>query len=83
MLLAEVLGSVTADQHHPGYDGRCLLLVRTEAGEDVIAVDHVGAGIGERVLVLREGTGVRQLLGGEPPIRSVIVGIVDAVDDGS
>ena len=46
----------------------------------MIAVDRVGAGVGEQVLVLREGNGVRQLLGGEPPIRSVIVGIVDAVE---
>ena len=80
MLLAEVLGSVVADQHHAGYDGRRLLMVRSQDGEDVIAVDHIGASPGERVLVLREGNGVRQLLGGEPPIRSVIVGIVDAVD---
>ncbi len=79
MLLGEVLGSVVADQHHAGYDGHRLLMVRSQAGEDILAVDRVGAGVGEQVLVLREGTGVRQLLGGEPPIRSVIVGIVDAV----
>ena len=79
MLLGEVLGSVVADQHHSGYDGHRLLMVRSQAGEDILAVDRVGAGLGEQVLVLREGSGVRQLLGGEPPIRSVIVGIVDAV----
>jgi ethanolamine utilization protein EutN len=81
MLLAKVIGSVVADQHHPGYDGHRMLMVRSDAGEDVIAVDTVGAGVGEQVLVLREGNGVRQILGGEPPVRSVIVGIVDVVSE--
>ena len=58
-----------------------MLMVRSDAGEDVIAVDTVGAGVGEQVLVLREGNGVRQILGGEPPVRSVIVGIVDVVSE--
>jgi ethanolamine utilization protein EutN len=80
MLLAEVIGSVVADQHHSGYDGHPLLMVRSDAGEAIIAVDRMGAGLGEMVLVLREGNGVRQLLGGEPPIRSVIIAIVDAVE---
>ena len=79
MLLAKVLGSVVADQHHPGYDGRRLLMARSDAGEDVIAVDTIGVGVGEQVLVLREGSGVRQILGDEPPIRSVIIGVVDQV----
>ena len=47
-----------------------------------MAVDHVQAGIGDRVVVLTEGNGVRQILkaGDIVPIRSIIVGIVDAVD---
>ena len=47
--------------------------------ETVIALDRVQAG-GERVLILREGTGVRQLYGETDfPVRSVIVGIVDDI----
>ena len=46
MLLGEVLGSVVADQHHAGYDGHRLLMVRSQAGEDILAVDRVGAGVG-------------------------------------
>lgn len=80
MIIARILGSLVADQHHPGYDGRSLKMVRPENGdEDLIAVDTVGAAPGERVLVMREGNGVRQILGGEPPIRSLIIGIVDEV----
>jgi microcompartment protein CcmK/EutM len=47
----------------------------------LIAVDTVGAGPGERVLVLDEGNGARQVVGStDAPVRSVIVGIIDAVD---
>jgi ethanolamine utilization protein EutN len=47
-----------------------------------IAVDSVQAGVGDRVLVLDEGNGARQVLGVEPwgPVRCVIVGIIDEVD---
>ena len=79
MFLGKVLGPVVCDQHHPGYDGERLLMVRSEEGEDLIVADAIGAGTGEQVLVLREGNGVRQILGGTPPIRSLIVGIVDQV----
>ena len=64
---------------------RKLMLVRPEGpdgkptGTGYLAVDQIAAGPGDRVLVLSEGSGVRQLLGGNPPIRSVIVGIVDDV----
>jgi ethanolamine utilization protein EutN len=53
-----------------------------DAGASFVAVDHVQAGIGDRVVVLTEGNGVRQILkaGDIVPIRSIIVGIVDAVD---
>ena len=46
-----------------------------------IAVDVVGAGVGETVLILDEGTSARQIFGLDTgPIRAVIVGIVDDVD---
>ena len=80
MIIAKVLGSVVADQHHPGFDGYPLLMLRSEAGEDIIAVDGIGAAPGEQVLLLREGSGVRQVLGANAPIRSLIVGIVDTVE---
>ena len=46
-----------------------------------IAVDVVGAGVGETVLILDEGNSARQIFGLDTgPIRAVIVGIVDDVD---
>jgi len=85
MKLARVIGSAVATARHPGFDARTVLLVRPETAEGeksesaFLAVDNVSAGPGDRVLVLREGSGVRQILGGNPPIRSVIVAIVDDV----
>ena len=49
-------------------------------GGYVIAIDTVGAGAGETVIILDEGNGARQILGGgQLPVRSVVVGIVDDV----
>jgi ethanolamine utilization protein EutN len=73
---------------HPAYAGRPLFVVQPvdETGKDVghsfIAVDNAQAGIGDMVIVLTEGNGVRQILkqGDIVPIRSLIVGIVDHVE---
>jgi microcompartment protein CcmK/EutM len=90
MKLARVLGSVTSTIKHPAFAGRKLLVVQPidERGESVgtsyLAVDTVQAGTGDRVIVLTEGTGARQIFGlpktAALPIRSVIVGVVDAVE---
>jgi len=67
-------------------EGRRLLMIDLldldgkETGKDVIAVDSVGAGAGETVLVLDEGNGARQVLQApDAPVRAVVVGIVDEV----
>ena len=89
MKLATVIGNLVASVHHPDYDGRKIMLVRPDTptgealGKAFVAVDLVQAGPGDRVLVLTEGNGIRQLLGPKTgPIRSAIVGIVDRVDLG-
>ena len=86
MIIGSVSGEIVATIQHPFYDGRKLLLVEREDGAGrrtgayVIAVDTVGAGVGERVLVMEEGTGARQVLASaNGPVRSVIVGILDDV----
>ena len=89
MVLCKVLGPVVSTEKHPAFSGLKLLVVQPvdEAGAFVgksfLAVDRVvSAGEGDTVLVLREGTGIRQLFGmpatSKLPIRSCIVGIVDA-----
>ncbi len=87
MKLAKVVGTVVSTVASPIFEGRTLLLVDLlepdgrEAGGYLIAVDTVGAGAGETVLVLDEGTSARQIIGApHGPLRTVIVGIVDAVE---
>jgi microcompartment protein CcmK/EutM len=87
MKIGRVAGTVVATICSPVYEGRRLLMVDlldldgNETGKDVIAVDSVGAGAGETVLVLDEGNGARQVLDApEAPVRAVVVGVVDAIE---
>jgi len=87
MILGRITGSVVSTIHHPIVDGRKLLVAeRLDAsarptGGYVIAIDAIGAGFGETVLILDEGSGARQILDdADAPVRSMVVGIVDAVD---
>jgi ethanolamine utilization protein EutN len=84
--LGRVAGTVVSTINAPAFDGRTLLLcdlldpAGKPAGGYLIAIDTVGAGPGQTVLILDEGTSARQVLGAPgAPIRTVIVGIVDAV----
>jgi ethanolamine utilization protein EutN len=89
MKLARVVGTVVSTINSPDLDDRTLLLcdlldpTGQPAGGYLIAIDTVGAGPGETVLILDEGNSARQVLGAPgAPIRTVIVGIVDAVEEG-
>lgn len=87
MKIARVSGTVVSTISAPVFDGRRLLIcdLLDERGEEpsggyVIAVDSVGAGAGETVLILDEGNSARQVVDMEnAPIRAVVVGIIDAV----
>lgn len=86
MKLARVVGNVVSTISAPVFSGRRLLLCDylgpegRPSGGYVIAVDTVGAGAGETVLILDEGNGARQVLGvANAPVRAVVAGVVDAV----
>lgn len=87
MILGIVRGQIHSTINHPFYDQRRLLIVDyiDEAGRPtgkyVIAVDSVGAGVGQTVLVNDEGNGARQVFA-DPlgPVRSAVVGIVDHIE---
>lgn len=89
MKICRVLGPVVSTIKHPAYHAQTLLGVQpvgtdgvTPVGKPYLAVDQAQAGEGDLVLVLTEGNGARQILEISPlPIRSVIVGIVDAVEE--
>jgi microcompartment protein CcmK/EutM len=87
--IARVIGTLVSTEKHVAYVGHKVLYCqplderRAETGDAFVAVDRAQAGVGDTVLVIQEGNGARQILGtidGKLPIRSVIVGIVDAID---
>ncbi len=87
MILAEVIGTVVAPVHHPSYADQKLLLLRpvrpdgAPRGRALVAIDRAHAGVGDRVLVVDEGSSVRDLLGEEnAPVKTAVVGVVDFVE---
>lgn len=87
MFLARVVGDVVSTHRHPGLGQRKLLLVRrltlggAEEGVEMIALDVIGVGAGERVLVVQEGGAARTLFQDQKiPVQAVVVGVVDRVD---
>jgi microcompartment protein CcmK/EutM len=85
--IARVVGEVVATHRHGELGGRKLLLVRRlslsedEEGGEVIALDVIGVGVGERVLVVQEGNAARSLFKSKTiPAQAVVVGVVDHLD---
>jgi ethanolamine utilization protein EutN len=87
MQIARVVGTVVATQKHRRFGGAKLLLVQplnpddTPRGAALLAVDGVGAGVREKVLIVLEGRAAGEALGRKAaPVDAAIVGIVDAVE---
>jgi microcompartment protein CcmK/EutM len=85
MILARVVGTVVATRKDPRLEGKKILVVKPVApdGKDesgyVVSVDTVGAGTGERVIVVA-GSSARMAEGcKDTPVDTAIVGIVDDV----
>jgi ethanolamine utilization protein EutN len=92
MFLARVEGSVVATKKDPSMSGRKLLLVRPQLVDEkdptqfrpgantIVAVDSVGAGLGELVMFC-QGSSARLAPNlKDAPVDAVIIGIVDTVD---
>lgn len=86
MIIGKVIGDIYSTINHPFFNGKKLLVVEKitpegkPAGDYIIAVDSVGAGVGEQVLVVDEGNSARQIIGSTTaPLRSIIVGIIDEI----
>src|SRR5581483_11696224 len=92
MFLARVEGSIVATKKDPSMSGRKLLLLRPQLVDDkdptkfrarantIVAVDSVGAGIGELVMFCQGSSARRAPNLKEAPVDAVIIGIVDSVD---
>ncbi len=91
MFLAKVIGSVVSTQKCSRFHGMKLLLIQPyihkesrlqPSGSSVVAVDSVGAGIGECVLFTQGSSARLTTATKEAPVDAVIVGIVDTVEVG-
>ena len=87
MQLARVVGTVVATQKHKAFSGAKLLLVQPVGLDDeprgtaLLAIDSVGAGVREKVLIVMEGRAAGEALGRKgAPVDAAIIGIVDSVD---
>lgn len=87
MILGKVIGTVVATQKNPKYEGAKLLLVQPLSledqpmGDSILAVDSVGAGVGEKVLIVQEGRAANEAFQKKQgPLDAAIIGIVDEVD---
>jgi ethanolamine utilization protein EutN len=86
MQICRVIGTVVATQKHRTFEGGKLLIVQplnmddTPRGTALLAVDGVGAGVDEKVLVVLEGRAAGEALGRKgAPVDAAIIGIIDTV----
>jgi microcompartment protein CcmK/EutM len=81
--LARVIGEVVASIKDPHLNGIALLVLQPidtsgrDAGRTLVALDSVGAGVGEDVFYVRGREAAFPFYPGEPPADATIVGIVD------
>jgi microcompartment protein CcmK/EutM len=87
MQIAKVIGTVVSTQKNRKFEGAKLLLVQPidpddkPRGNAVLAIDGVGAGVNEKVLVVLEGRAAGEALGRKAaPVDAAIVGIIDHVE---
>jgi ethanolamine utilization protein EutN len=85
MQIGEVVGHAVSTVKHPSMTGWKLLIVQLLGqgdkpdGEPVLAIDSLGAGVGDRVLMSTDGSGVRELMKTKnSPVRWFVMGICDA-----
>lgn len=85
MLLATVVGTATATVKHASLHGWRLLVTQPllsdgarPDGHPLLAIDNLGAGVGDRVLLTSDGRGTREMVGSDTtPVRWSVMGIVD------
>lgn len=87
MLIARVIGEVVATQKHPSHEARKVLLVQpldldgSEKADALVALDAVGAGVGDKVLVTTDGYAAFTSVGrSSSPIDMAVIGVIDRVD---
>lgn len=85
MLLANVVGNVWATRKDDQLRGLKLLVVQPvnaagePYGQEMVAADRIGAGVGEMVLIT-QGSGARKAIDGEVAVDAVVIGIIDTLE---
>ncbi len=84
MLLAKIVGNAVATVKHPSMQGWRLLVVQAiksngqPDGDPYLAIDPIGAGSAQLVIISNDGRGTRQVVGNEnSPIRWMVIGVCD------
>ena len=87
MTIGKVIGTVVSTQKNKKFEGAKLLLVQpigpdeTPRGTALLAIDGVGAGVNEKVLIVLEGRAAGEALGKKAaPVDAAIIGIIDQID---
>lgn len=88
MILGRVVGNVVATQKNDRYEGGRILIVQpidpdgSDSGAELLALDSVDAGVGDTVVVVREGWSASTASTGKAgaAIDSAIVGVVDTIE---
>lgn len=83
MQIARVIGDVVATMKDPNLDGIRLLVLQPvgasgeDAGRTLVALDSIGAGVGERVFFVRGREAAFPFYPAEPPADAAVIGIID------
>lgn len=90
MLLARVEGNLTATRKHPSFEGWRLVVCQpisrdgAPEGTPQVAIDALGAGMHQRVVISSDGAAARKAVGDDrSPVRWIIIGLVDEVTPGT
>ena len=86
MTLSKVTGTIVSTQKHESLKEYKVLIVQPinldgkPIGRDMLAIDHVDAGVGDTVLVVQEGAAAQQLLKRKDvPVHTIIIAVVDGL----
>jgi ethanolamine utilization protein EutN len=87
VIIARVIGNLTATQKHESHVGKKILLVQPHnlenepMGDPIVALDSVDAGVGDRVLAVQEGFSAMTAVGRpESPIDAAVIGVIDMLE---
>jgi Carbon dioxide concentrating mechanism/carboxysome shell protein len=83
MIIGKVVGNVWATKKDEKLDGNKLLVIKSKSGgqvETFVAVDNIGAGVGDDVLVTKGSMARNSLQAKDSPVDAAVVGIIDSLE---